>query len=157
MKSKKRIFLGIVLSFIVLFTLTGCFKKTPITAEEFISKAEAYGLKAEDKTEQYAAEEKRIVKYVMASNEKGWNVEFFELATVDDCRSLYDSGQQEMEEAKAAVSSSSTVNGSNNQKYSQTSNGYFYVISRIDKTLVYIETKAANKDDVKAFLKTINY
>ena len=156
MKSGKKIFLGTILSLIVLFTLTGCFEKTPLSVDEFISKAETYGLKAEDQTDDYL-EENRITKYAVATSDKDWKIEFFEFSDVDNCKKLFESAKSEIESSKAAVSSVSEVNISNHQKYLQTSNGYFFAVSRIDKTLVYIETKAANKDYVKAFLKTINY
>ena len=158
MKEKKKIFLGVILSLVVLLTMTGCFNKTALTAEEFSSKAKEYGLKVEDQSEDYQDDGKhRITKAIMGYSNNDWQVEYYELANESYSRELYILAQSDIEEAKSSMSSNTTINLGNHQKYSQTGGGNYFVVSRIGKTVIYIETTDSNKEDVKAFLKSINY
>lgn len=158
MKGKKKIFLGVILSLTVLLTMTGCFNKTALTAEEFSDRAKEYGLKVEDQSEDYQEDdEQRITRAVMGYSENDWQVEYYELASEDYSRQLYNLARSDIEEAKSTGSSNTTINMGNHQKYSQTGDGKYFVVSRIGKTVIYIETTDSNKEDVKAFLKTINY
>ncbi len=158
MKGKKKIILGVILCLTVLLTMTGCFNKKEVTAEEFSDKASEYGLKVEDQSEDYKEDdEQRITKAVMGYSDNDWQVEYYELASEDYSRQLYNLARTDIEEARSSGSSNTTINIGNHQKYSQTGDGKYFVVSRIGKTVVYVETSDSNKKDVNAFLKTIKY
>ncbi len=152
---KSRIFGLVVLSIMVLF-LSGCSKSVK-TSNDFKSIADKNGLVTVDVTSQYATYGTFKEAYVAQSND-GWQIEFFVLNKEEHAISMFETNKKIFEGYKEDGSSSySEVNGSNYNKYSLNTGGYYMYICRVENTLVYLRVSDQYKDTVKGIIKSLGY
>lgn len=138
----------------MLFTLSACSPRTAITAGEFTSKATDAGYTIVDAKDQY--EESFIVDYKIALKD-GYQVEFCVVSTVEQAIAAYNQNKNIFEIEKGNAASSSEASMSNYSKYTQTSNGFYYVISRVDNTFIYAKVDSKHKDEVSGFIESLGY
>lgn len=154
MKKKGLLFSALLLAFIVLFT--GCSKKKAITGDTFKSKAEANGYTVTDVHEQYASYGYIKEAYVASSND-GYQIEFYVLNDSDYAKSMFETNKAIIENANGNNKMKTEVNLSNYSKYSVTTSTTYGYLSRIDNTLIYVNTSKDNKSNVSKFIKQIKY
>ena len=152
MKSKKKILLGIILSFIVLFTMTGCGKKA-LSSNEFMSEAIKYGLKV-NPTISYANDDAEVTT---ATSKNDWEIEFYNCENYRASLRIFNAFEDKIDNAHNTGSSITHIDLFNYKKCTYTSSESYIVASKIGNTVVYVETNADNKKDVQEFLKTIDY
>ena len=152
----KRISLMVLVITLGAILLTGCFSKIGITAEDFKTTMEGMGYTIVDATSQFSSSAVNKV-YLAVDEGQDYQIEFFELGNVNDAVSSYNTNVSKMENAKGNISSSSSISGTNFDKKTQTSNGTYWVVSRIDNTFVYVEVDEEYKTAVKSVLEQIGY
>ena len=128
--------------------------KTAISMKTFDTKAEQAGFTIVDAADQF---EEDAVESVHVAMGDGYQIEFYIVSTEQQAIMAYSQNKANFEAAKGSSSSNSEVNLSNYSKYTQTSAGYYSVISRIDNTFIYVNANASYKSDINSFLKEIGY
>lgn len=94
----------------------------------------------------------------MASNEDdGYQIEFF--VSPDESKAIkkFNTVKNNFAAEKESSSSESSVSVSNYSKYTLTTNGWYYVVSRIGNTFLYVVTASENKDAVNSVLEALGY
>lgn len=143
--------------FVVLFTLTGCGNKTSITSDDFKNKMESNGYTVQDATNQMASYDYIKKVYIAISNDSTYQIEFYELSDSDYATSFFNNNKSIFEDSKSSVSTETSVNLGNHNKYSLTANDKFKVVSRIDNTVVYLDVDENYKSSVKDILDDLGY
>ena len=153
---KSKIVLGVLLLTLAL-CLTGCFSKTAVSSSEFTTKMSELGYTVVDISDQYTSTD--YVNHVMVAQNtfSNYQIEYFELSTSDYATQAYLTNISTMENSKGSMSSSTSFTGSNYQKQTQTSNGEYWVVSRVDNTFVFAHTSDTNKDAVNNALDALGY
>ena len=139
-----------------LFALLGK-TKNPITAEEFKNIMEQKEYITGDATAQYDEYGYVNKVYIAATKDRSYQIEFYVLEDIEYAKSFYNTNKKIFEEAKVSVSAESNVNLKNSSKYTLSSNGEYKVVSRIDNTVIYVDTEDKNRDIVKDILKELGY
>lgn len=155
---KKRIIkISLLLIFIGLF-VTGCGNKKSISAEEF-KKITEKDYVITDATKQFAGieEAKHIKKvYIASDKEYKYQVEFYEFDSDENADNFFDHNK-EIFETDNGDSNYTIVNMFNYDKYTHTGSSHYYVLSRINNTVAYVNVEDKYKEQVKSILKSIKY
>ena len=154
MKKKNIIFTVFV--FFMLFSLTGCGKKTVITTSDFKSKTEKIGFITTDVKYQYSSYE-YVLEATVAQSPDGYQVEFYVLDDVGNATSMFNINRTIFEGYKGNSSSELSSSMSNYSSYTLTSSGYYMHLCRVDNTLLYVKVKDTYKDSVKDLIKDLGY
>lgn len=152
--------LAISICLISLACFTGCGKnKTAISADEFCEKLENKGYLIEDSTSQYDSYEQINESYIALSDDYEYQIEFIVLDSESDASSMYSYNKEKFELAKedSDIQSHSEVNLANYSKYELSVNGTYKILSRIDNTLIYIDTNSEFKEEIKEILDDLGY
>ncbi len=149
--------LFLVFGFAMLLSLTGCGDKTAITAETFKSKMEEKGYSVVDATEQFAEYDFVEKVYLALNSEKGYQIEFYDIADVDNATSFFNNNKQRFEESKGDSVLESSLSMGNNDRYALETDGKYKVVSRIEDTIIYLDIDSSNKTVVKAILDEFDY
>lgn len=156
MKKAKKLLMSIML-LCGMFMLTGCFNKTALTAEQFKVEAEGVGYSVLYVTDQTVNAD--IAKNIYLAIDSGmkYQIEFWELDSVENAQILYNANQSKFENLKTSGSVETTVTVGNSAKYTLATGGKYKVVSRIDNTVIYVDADATYKDNIKDFLKQLGY
>lgn len=140
--------------FTMMFTLSGCVKKA-IETDTFVQKAQAAGYTVED---MYSTVEgnRRIVEFKMAMKDD-YHIEFAEVTTLAYAKVVYAGNKSKTEARNGNIPPDTKIETKNYSKYTMTANGQYYVVSQIDKTIIYCVVDVKYKDEVDSFLKSLNY
>ncbi|MCL1790858.1 MAG: hypothetical protein FWG40_05795 [Peptococcaceae bacterium] len=155
---KKVSVLLVVVTAIMLVLLTGCqTSRTPLTANEFKTKAEAAGYDVQDAKSQFA--EGVVSDYLIAvkgTTAIDYQIEFAVVPTANQAIDSYHQNRTTFEN-KPGTATYTSANVGNYSNYYVTKGGRYYVISRIDNTFIYIDASADYKDEIASFLKELGY
>lgn len=150
---------GLLLVSLLIFTgcnLSSKLNKEPLKSEEYKNKMEEKGYSTLDATGQFT--QKFIKKvYLAVSNKSTYQIEFYEIDTIDNAKEFYSNNKKIFEESKVSGSSDSYVELGNHEKYTLKSGDTYKVISRIDNTIVYANVNKEYKNEVKKAIKEIGY
>ena len=158
MKRSKKIILSII-CFLSMILSTGCFNKTAITAQEFKITLEGkeYTVinltnEVEDKIYDY-----NYIKEAYIAKKDNYQIEFYEIIDEDYAKAFFDKNKRIFEQTKenSSIEMSNTL--TNSEKYSLKTGGKYMVISRIENTVVYVNTFDTYKSEIDGILKEINY
>ena len=153
---KTKLLLAIVLGVVLLFSLTGCLSKTAITAEDFKTKMEGMGYTVVDSTSQF--DDSDLTRLYLAIDPTGsFQLEFFELTTSEYAHSSFELNVTNMKENEGTMSSSTSLTGLNYEKATQTSNGDFWLVSRVENTFIYAHSSESNKDAIVKAVNALGY
>ena len=154
---KKRNILLVILCFVVLFTLTGCFEATVKNTSDFKSLSERNKYTTSDVTSQYSADQ-NVKEATVAKISEDSQIEFFVLKDEVSAGKMFITNKIKIDNGKSGSSSTSySSNGPNYSTYSLSySNKYMY-ICRVDNTLLYIKALSEFKDNIKKFVKEFGY
>lgn len=151
----KKIFISI-LSLILVFTLTGCFSKEKIDSKKFISVTKDEKLTVYGITEYYKSYENLKSGYA-ASSLLGWRITFFEFKNTTSAEDIFD---QEVENIKKKKSDDDDEDKSglrNYETYELTTKSNYYYISRVDDTLLVVDSNKKSKDEIKKLIEKLGY
>ena len=131
-------------------------EKTPISANTFNTTMESKGYVVTDTTSLFAQYPNYMSESYVA-RKTGYQIEFYELTTVENAISMYNTNKTKFESQKTNASAFVTTRMKNYSIYSLSTNGKYKYLSRIDNTLVYIDVDEDYKDIVKDIMKEIGY
>ena len=152
----KKIFYLVPLLLIVLVFISGCENKKPITAETFQKAMEKREYKVLDYTESYAdAGVKKVLESADIDNNFG--IKYFEFNSENEAKDFYEFNQNILEDNNNVKESQIKTEINNYQKYSLTADDQFYVLSRIDNTVVTVDAPKKYKKEMKKMLEEIGY
>lgn len=97
------------------------------------------------------------VDSILIASSPDYQIEFYVVPTVEQAQATFKENKESFELEKGAVSTDSSVSLSNYSVYKQTSNGQYYVISRVENTFIYAVTPDENKKAVNDLLDTLGY
>lgn len=140
-----------------LLCLTGCSRKTALTVDAFYNLMEENGYEAAYITDQYTEYDQLTGVCVAMQIYGEYQIEFYETDTDDTAKNLYANNQRILEDNTSIAYSRTVVNGVNSNAFKMTSNGQYYVLSRIDNTMIYIEAPEECKGEINGVLKTLGY
>lgn len=142
--------------FVALFSTLNK-EKASMSADTFNNTMVTKGYVMTDTTSQFEQYGNYMTKSY-AAQKSGYQIEFYELSSVENAISMYNTNQQKFESQKSNdLSTSTTVNLKNYSTYSLTTNGKYKYLSRIDNTLIYVDVDETYKDTVKDIMKEIGY
>lgn len=131
-------------------------EKTPISANTFNTTMESKGYVVTDTTSLFAQYPNYMSESYVA-RKTGYQIEFYELTSVENAISMYNTNKTKFESQKSNASAFVTTSMNNYSIYSLSINGKYKYLSRIDNTLVYIDVDEDYKDIVKDIMKEIGY
>ena len=157
---KKVVIITIAILAIIVAVIACIFKnlnkeKIPMTTESFKNTMEEKGFTVQSAKEQFA--EYEYVKEATIASNGDYQLEFYELSDVDKAVFFFNNNKSIFEQSKGNASANTSVNMKNSSKYTQSSNGKYMVVSRIDNTVIYLDVEDSYKDAVKALLDEIGY
>ena len=152
---KKRLLLIIVLLFST-FIVTGCDTKTPLKPNDFVDLIEQNNYKTTNVKNQFSDYSQILNAFIAQDSEMRYQLEYYELDNEESAKSFYD-GNKKVFQKMENIKSRSNVNQENYQKYSQSTETAYSVISRIDNTIIYANVKVEYKKEVNAIINKLGY
>lgn len=152
---KKNILLGIV-SFFILFILTGCGNKTVLTTDKFKSIVTEHDLVATDITNQYEKYD-YIQEVTIAKSTDGWQLEYYVISDESYATSMFNNNKSTFESSKGNTSSESSADIGNYSSYTLTTGDKYMHICRVDNTILYVSVDKTYKDTVSDIVKELGY
>jgi hypothetical protein len=149
----KKIF-ALILVLSVLFTLTACQKKTPLTEDAFTEIMEDIGYDVMDVTQGFDTSGYDVT--VLYSEDDDIQIWFYVFDKTKDANSVFSSFKSFCDNLGGSKATTS-VNLGNFGKFTCSVNGDLYVGACIDNTFVHIETTKDQKDNVNDILEALGY
>ncbi len=160
MKTLQKLAAGVII-LVILFSAASCgmFKdKESISADDFTEAMEDEDFTVEDSTEQFADEE--VVEKCLIAYNDDYQIEFYVLESDREAVRAFSHNKDDFEStygSSGSARSKSEVNIANYSKFAMTTGEGFFVVSRIDNTMIYLEVDKEFKDEVKDILESIGY
>ncbi len=170
--SKKRI-LCIFATVCLLCMCSGCSNtRTPADTATLFSTVDTKKYSIYDTSGQFTSG--AVVSAYKISSDDLW-IEYYDLPSAEQAARAFQNNKDTFRQAVPALSQSTailkgmqettatipyyedTVSGSNYERYALLTEDNYYVVSRIDTTLVYISTARKNLKAANRFLKSIGY
>ena len=129
-----------------------CEKKTAITTEEFIAKAEKLNYEITEGTKESGIKESKV-----AISSEGYSVYFYVMESKKEAIQMFEEKKMEAENKKGNMTNETSINVSNYSAYTVSSGGRYIHICRVDNTLFFTEVKETEKESVKQLIKEIDY
>lgn len=158
MKINKKLCVAVVLVCMMVFA--GCGKpKEKISVDAFVSHMEQAGLTMMEQSDDIADDSGIIEVQVALAEDNLYQVEFYQLDGVENAHYFYNAAKDGIEESYGEANGNvkTNVSASNYDKYTMSIEGRYYIVSRIDDTLVYVIASGDSKDIVKALVEEIGY
>lgn len=153
---KKFSITGLVILFLLSLAACGT-PKTALSADEFRTKAEEAGYEVQDALDQFADAEAVEAVLIAIDKTNDFQIEFYVLQNENQAIQSFNNNKNGFESNKGNESSESSVSLSNYSKYALSTNGQYYVVSRIDRTFIYVVTSDVNKETVNSMLRSLGY
>lgn len=150
----------IALLIATMFGFSGCGqKKKSITSDEFQSIMKSKNFIVENGKSQYASYPEITECYLSAPSDMSFTIEFYVLDSDSSAQNMFSKNKAIFEEAKEGSKSrfENSVSLANYSKYTLQVDDKYKAISRIDNTLIYVNTSARYKDDVSKILEELGY
>lgn len=158
MKMNRKLCVAVV--FVCMLVFAGCGKpKEKMSAEAFVSYMEQAGLTIMEQSDDIAEDSEITEVQVALAEDDVYQVEFYQLAGVENAMALYTAAKNDIEASYGEVNGNvkTNISVSNYDKYTLLIEGRYYVVSRIDDTLVYVIASSDSKDIVNALLEEMGY
>lgn len=141
-----------IFTLVLVFALAACSAKTSLTETEFSDSIEEAGYTVVDGTSRF--EEDVTAAMQAVDPDEKFTIEFYVFSSSDKASTSFAGIKDHLSKLKGTWNTSnygaySTCRGSNN--------GTYYATTRINDTVIYIETEDTNKDAVEEILKTLGY
>jgi len=154
MKTKRMIGIGLIV-LLIAAVFAGCsFTRTPLTAQQFQSKTEQMGYAIVDATDQF---EEGAAEVVLLALKEDHQIEFFVFPSSDAAVQNYNQNVETVKQESASLSVHKEVDMSNYNYYIRTTNDRYYVVSRIDNTMLYAAVSEEATDAAKETILALGY
>lgn len=131
--------------------------KTAISIDEFKEKMRDDSYYVVNSKEQFSEYDYIIDSYIAINSNKTFQIEFYKLSDIDNSVAFYNYNKDIFDASKTSNSAYTDVNLNNISKYTLTTEDSYKVLSRIDDTVIYVNTNKEYKDEIKSILKKIGY
>lgn len=146
--------LKVLLFSMMVFCLTGCGEKEFLNSETFETTIKEKSYFTYDATENHEGVSKGMVAM---SPDMMYQLEYYETADETSAVSLYDKIYQSATSTKASGDADTTEEDANYKKYTLTTANSYIVISRIENTIIYVNSSVDQKDNVNNVLTELGY
>ena len=154
MKTKRMIGIGLIV-LLIAAVFAGCSStRTTLTAQQFQSKTEQMGYAIADATDQF---EEGAAEVVLLAVKEDHQIEFFVFPSSDAAAQNYSQNMETVKQKSATLSSHKEVNMSNYDYYIRTTSDGYYVVSRIDNTMLYSAVSEEATDAAKESILALGY
>lgn len=140
---------------IMLFLLTGCNKKTALGVLDFKTKMEGYEIS--DATNQFDGAVGILSSATIAKSSDGWQIEFYVLTDDVNAKNMFIDNKDEFDLYVTEENNSIMTNDGNYATYTLNSDDYYYYLSRIDNTLLFVKVKDKYMNTVKGIVEGLGY
>ncbi len=146
--------IGLLLSILLLFGLTGCGKKEVITAEKFEEALTSEGFSVTDIT---SAIDDKTIKSVLTANNGVYQIEFY--VTEDDKRAkeIYENNRDAFKENKTKSAREKETNKKDYEKYTFELENQYQVVIRNKNTMVFASINSDGKKSLNKIIDKLNY
>lgn len=165
--------LSVLLALCFLCMCTGCSNtRTPADTATLFSAVDMKKYSIYDTSGQFTSG--AVVSAYKISSEDLW-IEYYDLPSIEQASRAFQNNRNTFRQEVPALSETAviykgmqettaatpyyedTASGSNYERYALLTEDHYYVVSRIDTTLVYISTSRKNLKAANRFLKSIGY
>jgi len=154
----KRIILAILIITTALFFVACSGPREVLTAQEFTSRMEGAGHTVEDFTHEFDDAPPGVdVRTFLVADTGGFDVDFFVFETDQAARAFHNVIRRELEDSRGRTSSHREVNLANFNRLTQTTDGRFEALVRVENTAILIATTTQNRADAQAVLDLLGY
>jgi len=151
----KRIVLAAFIVIAVLMLAACGGPREVLSAEEFTSRMGAEGYTVEDFTH-YVADD-LFIETFLSVDTGAFEVEFYVFESEEDAMMLFHHVRGIFEDAKGSTRSHTEVNIANFNRFRQTTDGRFEALTRVENTLVIVQSSSENRGDVNAIFDLLGY
>ncbi|HOP65807.1 MAG TPA: hypothetical protein PLX66_02170 [Bacilli bacterium] len=147
-----------LLALVIVFSLfiTGCGKKTALTADEFKNQMETLGFDVIDATE-YITDETVATAYI-AQKADAYQVEFYVFTTDDAAKAGYDQYVANLKVIAGSETNANTeVTNNTYYKYTDKAGDYYSATIKVDKTLLYVRALSTYQSEIDQIIDELNY
>lgn len=150
----KKSFIKIITILFISFVSWGCTTKEVLTPNAFAAILKNNGFDIVNLTEQYKNNNDIKNVYIGKSN-KGYQIEYFILKDEETASNLLNENASEI--TNSINTTQTKREGDNYLKYIFVSNEYYFVVSKVDNTLIYVEASLDNQEEINNLLEQMNY
>ena len=149
--------LTILLFLITVCCLTGCGNKKAITIDEYkdIMSTNSFVLNNAKNRISVNSNIKDI--YIAANPKDNYQIEFYVLESVDTAKIFFSENKTRFSKEVGKNKIETKSKKGNSEKYTVTSLGQYRLVSRIENTVIYLDTRESNKKKVDEILKELGY
>lgn len=153
MKNKSYVVIGIIMSLL----LTGCGEKKEITGQTFKTKMEDKGYQVTNIVDNITNYTYLETAYKATEKDTFCEMNFYQTTDTEHAIYLYDNTKKALEELQDTTKKKTSNNFANYNRYLVTTGTNFYAISRINNTVVIIDSSKSCEKTLKQALKTLGY
>ena len=149
----KKIFSSFICFIMVLF-LVGCSNKTKIEGSKFREEMEKNGYIVIDTIVSQDDSEKN---FVAQEKEGKYQIEFYELSSKDKAKEKFSNYKKGIDNENTNNFKKKSVKTGNYEKYTLETDDIYFLISRIDNTMIYLSVDTEYKNDINKIIKELGY
>ncbi|MGN0430917.1 MAG: hypothetical protein ACI4EQ_01005 [Lachnospiraceae bacterium] len=147
--------IAMAMMMILLAGLTACGNRTAVSVSEFNNVLEDKGYIIEDATGQIAPESITAISLAVGDD---YQIEFYEFKNNAAATAVFNENKNIFESyASGGASAEITKNIMNYSYYSVTSSGTYYMLAKIDNTMLYAVADSEYKDEIVEIVKELGY
>ena len=153
---KKKI-LYVLTLMVVTVTLTGCGNKKAITIDEYKDIMSTNSFVLNDAKNRISVNSNIKDIYIAANPKDNYQIEFYVLENVDTAKTFFSENKTRFSKEVGKNKIETKSKKGNSEKYTVTSLGQYRLVSRIENTVIYLDTRESNKKKVDEILKELGY
>lgn len=153
----KHIKKGIAVFFCVglmMWGLTGCASKEAVSVEVFNEVMEEKGYEIIDASEQYSED---VIEAISLALCEDYQIEFYVFSDSAAAAATYNQNKSLFEEERGTASVHIAKSIGNYSYFNMSSDGIFYLLARVDNTMLYVVADADYKGEIEKIIKELGY
>ena len=132
-------------------------EKTAITPDEFMSIMQKNGYSVLDETNTYKNYDYIEKLYRAATNDHDYEIDFYLLSNESYANQIYKNNKNFFKDSKGNNSTETNEDSEIRSKYTLLTKENYYVVSKIDNTVICLNVKSSFKNDVDNILDKLGY
>lgn len=150
-----------IMCILMLFVLTGCVHKKPISIDEFKTKTTSLDytiVSLENNNGSIPSKYQKLAQEsVAARSTKGYRIEFYVFEDRYASLKCFNEVKTKLDTNTSKLTQKTRNNIGNFSSFAITINGYYTYVGRVENTLIYVKTKTTNKNEVKKLMSELGY
>lgn len=152
---KHILFVGV--GVVMISLLTGCGEKQEMTAQEFKNRMEEKGYTVEEidrSTTDYIYLE---VAYTATNEDNFCQVQFYEMTDIEHALYFFSNNKEIWQELEDSSKEAAASGYANYDRYVVTTTNNYYVLSRVGKSVLYINSGRSCEDELSDVVSSLGY